>query len=133
MHCSYLTYSNLSQLLQSRFFSSPPSCATDETRLRPKWPHFGTPNRVAQRSHVPGDPLVGPGFQLDLGLKDVTLALDAAHKVQAPMPFASVLHDRFLAAQAKGRGKLDWSAVALSTSEDAGVDISSASDPKAKQ
>ena len=88
---------------------------------------------MAQRSHVPGDPLVGPGFQLDLGLKDVTLALDAAHKVQAPMPFASVLHDRFLAAQAKGRGKLDWSAVALSTSEDAGVDISSASDQKAKQ
>ena len=84
----------------------------------------GYGDRVARRSHVPGDPLVGPGFQLELGLKDVTLALDAAHKVQAPMPIASLLHDRFLAAAAKGRGQLDWSAVALSTSEDAGVDVS---------
>ena len=43
--------------------------------------------------------------QLDLGLKDVSLALDVAHKVQAPMPFASILHDRFLGAAARGRGK----------------------------
>jgi 3-hydroxyisobutyrate dehydrogenase-like beta-hydroxyacid dehydrogenase len=27
----------------------------------------------------------GPGFQLSLGLKDVTLALDVAHKVPAPV------------------------------------------------
>lgn len=71
----------------------------------------GYGDRVAQRSHVPGEQLVGPGFQLDLGLKDITLALDVAHKVQAPMPFASVLRDRFLAATAKGRGTMDWSAI----------------------
>mmetsp|Transcript_27392 Transcript_27392/g.57769 ORF Transcript_27392/g.57769 Transcript_27392/m.57769 type:complete len:253 (+) Transcript_27392:2-760(+) len=84
----------------------------------------GYGNRVAQRSHVPGEALVGPGFQLDLGLKDVTLALDVAHKVRSPMPFGSVLHDRFLAASAKGRGSMDWSAIALSVSEDAGIDVS---------
>eukprot|EP00310_Coccolithus_braarudii_P019215 CAMPEP_0183344552 /NCGR_PEP_ID=MMETSP0164_2-20130417/10199_1 /TAXON_ID=221442 /ORGANISM="Coccolithus pelagicus ssp braarudi, Strain PLY182g" /LENGTH=349 /DNA_ID=CAMNT_0025515563 /DNA_START=69 /DNA_END=1117 /DNA_ORIENTATION=+ len=87
----------------------------------------GYGERVARRSHTPGDPLVGPGFQLELGLKDVTLALDVAHKVQAPMPFASVLHDQFLAAAAKGRGKMDWSAIGLGVSEAAGVDISAAS------
>jgi hypothetical protein len=38
----------------------------------------GYGDRVAQRSHEPGEPLVGPGFQLELGLKDVTLALDGA-------------------------------------------------------
>ena len=86
----------------------------------------GYGNRVAQRSHVPGEPLVGPGFQLDLGLKDVTLALDVAHKVKAPMPFGSVLHDRFLGASARGRGKMDWSAIGLSVSEDAGLDVSHA-------
>ena len=86
----------------------------------------GYGDRVAARSHVPGDPLVGPGFQLELGLKDISLALSAAHKVGAPMPFASVLHDKLLAAKSKGRGKLDWSAVALETSEDAGVDVSRA-------
>ena len=85
----------------------------------------GYGNRVAQRSHVPGEPLVGPGFALDLGLKDVSLALDVAAKVQAPMPFASTLRDRFTAASARGRGAMDWSAIGLSISEDAGVDASS--------
>lgn len=40
------------------------------------------------------------------------------------MPFASLLHDRFLAASARGRGHLDWSAIALSVAEDAGVGAS---------
>eukprot|EP00908_Phaeocystis_cordata_P010093 Transcript_20939.p2 GENE.Transcript_20939~~Transcript_20939.p2 ORF type:complete len:333 (+),score=134.76 Transcript_20939:209-1207(+) len=86
--------------------------------------HRGYGDRVAQRSHVPGEPLVGPGFQLELGLKDVTLVCDVARKVQAPMPVATLLHDRLLAAAARGRGQLDWSAVALSASEEAGVDVS---------
>ena len=73
---------------------------------------------------MPGEPLVGPGFQLELGLKDVTLALDVAHKVGAPMPFASTLHDRFLGSVARGRGHMDWSAIGLSVSEDAGVEVS---------
>ena len=84
----------------------------------------GYGDRVAQRSHVPGDPLVGPGFQLELGLKDVRLACDVARQVEAPMPFASVLHDRFLASTARGRGQMDWSAIGLSVSEEAGVDVS---------
>lgn len=53
----------------------------------------------------------------------MTLALDVAHKVQSPMPFASVLHDRYLGAQAKGRGKMDWSAIGLSVSEEAGINV----------
>ena len=60
--------------------------------------------RTAHRQHTPGQPLVGPGFQLSLGLKDICLAQDVAHEVGSPMPFASVLHDRLLASQAKGRG-----------------------------
>eukprot|EP00300_Choanocystis_sp_HF-7_P031035 c40100_g1_i1.p1 GENE.c40100_g1_i1~~c40100_g1_i1.p1 ORF type:complete len:344 (+),score=70.50 c40100_g1_i1:36-1034(+) len=79
--------------------------------------------RTAHRQHIPGQPLVGPGFQLDLGLKDVTLAQSVAHNVKSPMPFASVLHDRLLASSAKGRGAMDWSAVALLTSEEAGIDV----------
>ena len=90
----------------------------------------GYGDRVAQRSHVPGEPLVGPGFQLELGLKDVTLALDVAHKVNAPMPFASTLHDRFLGSLARGRGQMDWSAIALNVSEDAGVDVSALVPPQ---
>jgi len=95
--------------------------------------HRGYGDRIAQRSHVPGEPLVGPGFQLELGLKDVTLACDVARQVQAPMPFATLLHDRFLAAAARGRGQLDWSAVALSASEEAGVDVSHLAPPLKKK
>lgn len=80
--------------------------------------------RTAHRQHIPGQPLVGPGFQLDLGFKDVALARDVAANVQTPMPLASLLQDRFLASKAKGRGDMDWSAVALMASEEAGKDIS---------
>lgn len=39
------------------------------------------------------------------------------------MPFASLLHDRFLASVNQGRGEMDWSAVALAISDDAGVKV----------
>ena len=58
--------------------------------------------------------------------QDVALVKDTAARSGVPMPVASVLHDRWLAAYAKGRGEVDWSAVALSTSEDSGVDVSAA-------
>jgi 3-hydroxyisobutyrate dehydrogenase-like beta-hydroxyacid dehydrogenase len=61
------------------------------------------------------------GFQLGLGLKDVTLALSAAAEAQMPMPLASLLHDRLTAQVAKGRQELDWSALALGAAEDAGL------------
>lgn len=80
--------------------------------------------RTAHQQHVPGQPLVGPGFGLELGLKDMTLTRNVAAAVQTPMPLASLLQDRLLASVAKGRGELDWSAMALLMSEDAGRDVS---------
>lgn len=62
-----------------------------------------------------------PGFRLALGMKDVNLILGAAEASQAPMPLASLLHDRLLVALAKGRGDMDWTALALAISEDAGL------------
>jgi 3-hydroxyisobutyrate dehydrogenase-like beta-hydroxyacid dehydrogenase len=61
---------------------------------------------ITQRRYRPA------GFRLALGLKDVRLALEAAERGRAPMPFASVLRDHFLEAMALGDGDLDWSAVA---------------------
>ena len=37
------------------------------------------------------------------------------------MPIGSLLRDRFLSALAKNRGDLDWSALALGASDDAGL------------
>jgi len=61
------------------------------------------------------------GFRLPLGMKDIDLALQTAVAANAPMPTASLLHDRFVSAIAKGRADLDWSAIALGAADDAGL------------
>jgi 3-hydroxyisobutyrate dehydrogenase-like beta-hydroxyacid dehydrogenase len=63
-----------------------------------------------------------PGFALALGMKDVRLVRTIAEAAQVPMPVADLLHARLLSALAKGRGNMDWTAIALSTEEDAGMD-----------
>jgi 3-hydroxyisobutyrate dehydrogenase-like beta-hydroxyacid dehydrogenase len=60
-------------------------------------------------------------FKLSLGLKDISLALQTAAASQVPMPLASLLHDHLLAAEAKGRGGLDWTGLAGEVSEAAGL------------
>lgn len=77
----------------------------------------GYGQRVSQRDHRPG------GFALELGYKDVTLVQQAARRTKVPMPFLSVLCDRYTAARAKGREALDWSAIALNVAEDGGLDV----------
>ena len=62
-----------------------------------------------------------PGFKLALGAKDVGLALAAGQEQRVPLPFASVLRDRFLAAMAQGREELDWTAISLGAAADAGL------------
>ncbi|HVB58425.1 MAG TPA: NAD(P)-dependent oxidoreductase [Candidatus Acidoferrales bacterium] len=49
-----------------------------------------------------------PGFTLDGGLKDVTLMIEAAAEMHVPLPCASLIRDKCLAAQARGMGQLDW-------------------------
>lgn len=61
------------------------------------------------------------GFKLSLGLKDVTLALQTARESQMPLPLASLLHDRLIAAVARGKGDIDWTGLALSISEESGI------------
>lgn len=61
------------------------------------------------------------GFRMALGLKDVELALRTAAEVTMALPMASLVRDRFLASLAKGRAEMDWSAIALSVLDDAGL------------
>jgi 3-hydroxyisobutyrate dehydrogenase-like beta-hydroxyacid dehydrogenase len=60
------------------------------------------------------------GFTLDGGTKDVTLILQAAAEVHAPLSYASVVRDKCLAAQARGSGDLDWSVMTETSRFDAG-------------
>lgn len=62
-------------------------------------------------------------LKLSLGLKDIDHVLQTAAASKTPMPIASMLHDRLIAAIAKGRENLDWTALALEASEDAGLQI----------
>jgi 3-hydroxyisobutyrate dehydrogenase-like beta-hydroxyacid dehydrogenase len=59
-------------------------------------------DRIAYRNYAQ------PGFTLNAGLKDVRLILEAAGDVHVPLPFASVVRDKCLAAQAQGLSEQDW-------------------------
>jgi len=58
------------------------------------------------------------GFAAPLAFKDIRLALQAGESLRVPMPFASVLHDRFVELLANGGDKLDWSAIGRVQSRD---------------
>ena len=61
------------------------------------------------------------GFKLRLGLKDCRLVLAAADSAEVPLPSASLAHDNFLTAIARGLGDKDWSAMAQVALDNAGV------------
>ena len=62
------------------------------------------------------------GFRLELGLKDIMLALDAAADGAVPMPTASLVRDRILATLSAGYGGKDWAALDALAARDAGLD-----------
>lgn len=61
------------------------------------------------------------GFALNLGLKDIRLALETAQECAAPMPVASLIRDHFLSAIALGQGESDWSSLARVAARNAGL------------
>jgi 3-hydroxyisobutyrate dehydrogenase-like beta-hydroxyacid dehydrogenase len=61
------------------------------------------------------------GFALPLALKDISLALQAGQELLAPLPLASLLRDRVLAALARGREGWDWGGLASVAREEAGL------------
>jgi len=61
------------------------------------------------------------GFQLPLGFKDNRLLLAAAEQAAVPLPMASLIHDRFVAALAQGLDEADWSAIARISYQNAGL------------
>ncbi|HSO41927.1 MAG TPA: NAD-binding protein [Rhodospirillales bacterium] len=71
---------------------------------------------IAEHRHTPA------AFSLSLGLKDIRLVLQTASNAGAPMPVASLLNEWLRGMQAQGHGDLDWSALALAASKDAGLD-----------
>ena len=63
-----------------------------------------------------------PGADLDLGIKDVGQLIEAATAQTVPMPIASVLHNNFVMAKARGNADKDWAVVAKLMAENAGIE-----------
>ena len=62
------------------------------------------------------------GFKARLGYKDARLAFKLSQSSETPMPVATAVHNRLLAAVAKGWGDTDWvEGVGRGVSEDAGL------------
>lgn len=70
---------------------------------------------IAQEAYVPA------GFRMPLGLKDIRLALEAAEALDVPMPTASVIRDRFVAALASGYDDHDWGGLGRVAADQAGL------------
>jgi len=61
------------------------------------------------------------GFRMPLGMKDNRLVLAAAEDAAVPMPMASLIRDRMLAAMAQGMTEADWAAIARISFREAGL------------
>ena len=72
-------------------------------------------------SMIASDTFEPAGFKMPLGLKDNRLLLAAAEEAAVPMPMASLVHDRFVAAVAQGLGEADWAAIARISYQNAGL------------
>lgn len=64
-----------------------------------------------------------PGFQLDLGTKDVGLAINLARSLSVPMELSDLVQQRYIDAQNRGWGNLTYNAVIRIQEEIAGVEI----------
>ena len=64
-----------------------------------------------------------PGFQLDLGAKDVGLATEMGRKLRVPMELSNLVQQRYIDAQNRGWGRMASGAVAQIQEERAGVQI----------
>ncbi len=79
----------------------------------PIYEDYGT--RIGEGQYSPA------GFRLALGLKDLRLVLGAAETATVPMPLASLVRDQLTSGMARGKGDLDWTALAQVIGENAGI------------
>ena len=81
---------------------------------------FGAPVYKTYGGLIAREEFEPAGFAAELGAKDVRLVLAAGEALQAPLPIASLLRDRFLTLLANGGANLDWSAVGALSAWEAG-------------
>jgi 3-hydroxyisobutyrate dehydrogenase-like beta-hydroxyacid dehydrogenase len=82
---------------------------------------FAAPVYRTYGAMIAADNFEPVGFRMELGMKDNRLVLAAAEEAVVPMPIASLIRDRMLAAMAQGMADADWSAIARISFREAGL------------
>ncbi len=82
---------------------------------------FGAPIYKNYGALIASDNFDNVGFALPLGFKDNRLVIAAGEAANVPLPLASLVHDRFVAALAQGLANADWSAIARISYRSAGL------------
>ncbi len=82
---------------------------------------FSSPVYRTYGGMIAADNFEPVGFSMPLGMKDNRLVLAAAEEAAVPMPMASLVRDRMLAATAQGLGDADWAAIARISFREAGL------------
>lgn len=78
---------------------------------------------IEDRMPVILDGKFDPGFTIDLHTKDINIAMETAKALNVPVYVASLVHELFKTAQAKGKGRKDNSAIITLYEELAGVEV----------
>ncbi len=82
---------------------------------------FASPVYRTYATMIAADNFEPVGFRMQLGMKDNRLVLAAAEEASVPLPMASLIRDRMLAATAQGMGEADWAAIARISFQEAGL------------
>ncbi|HEY7205306.1 MAG TPA: NAD(P)-binding domain-containing protein [Methylomirabilota bacterium] len=64
-----------------------------------------------------------PMFMVDLAHKDLSVGLALGAAQQVPLPLGALAREMFTTARARGRGRLDWTAVITVLEDEAGVKV----------
>lgn len=83
---------------------------------------FNAPIYKTYGALIASDNYTPVGFKMELGLKDIRLALAAAEEATVPMPVANLVKDRLLSGIARGRRDDDWASFARLVFESAGLE-----------
>ena len=83
---------------------------------------FGSPVVTGYGDRIASGKFTPAGFKLNLGLKDVSLAMQSGDQLRVPVPLANLMHDHMLAAVNRSGENVDWAAMTTVLREQAGLD-----------
>ena len=119
--CNFLIFSTIEQLAEVFALGEKGGIAPDAMFEMLTESFFSAPVHKNYGRLIVDQAFDPPGANVRLAAKDTRLVLQAAESLAVPLPFASILRDRFLATEARGEAELDFAVIARRAAEDAGL------------